>query len=104
LASWCGPCLRELPQLQNIYQHLKDHGVVVLGIDDEKKAKAESFLQKHHYTFTMLHDAGKLVFKKYHASVIPLTVIINRKGVISSVLAGYHSRKKLLEAIKSAGL
>jgi cytochrome c-type biogenesis protein len=103
-ATWCGPCRQELPHLQSLYQQLKGKDIVILGINNEKKAKVAAFLKKYHYTFTNLHDSGHAASIEYHALVIPSVFIINKKGIVVDYLAGYHSKKQLLKAIKKARL
>jgi cytochrome c-type biogenesis protein len=103
-ATWCGPCRQELPHLQSLYQQLKGKGIVILGINNEKKAKVAAFLKKYHYTFTNLHDAGQSLASKYHVFVIPSVFIITNKGIVSDYLAGYHTKAQLLKAIKKTRL
>jgi thiol-disulfide isomerase/thioredoxin len=38
-ATWCGPCHKELPHLQSLYQQLKRKAIVILGINNEKEKK-----------------------------------------------------------------
>jgi peroxiredoxin/outer membrane lipoprotein-sorting protein len=99
-ATWCGPCRKELPHLQSLYQQFKGKDVVILGINNEKRKKVTSFLKKNNYTFTNLYDPGQKTADKYHVLVVPSVFIIDKKGSVSAYLAGYHSLSTLRKAIK----
>jgi len=89
-ATWCGPCLAELPQLKKIYKELHDQGFEILSIsldDDEQAArqyiKRENLNWGHLLNATMPpgHDAAGL----YAVEAIPHTVLIGRDGRIVSL-------------------
>ncbi len=45
-ATWCGPCLRSIPHINELYQSYKDQGLVVVGVSDENRSKVEPFVKK----------------------------------------------------------
>jgi peroxiredoxin len=104
-ASWCKPCLKELPRVQKIYQDFKKDGLVVLGMNAEKIPKAQSFVKKHDLTFTNLHDSDrKVAHTKYYVNAIPSVFIIDRKGIVRSYLVGLYPENELREAVEKVGL
>lgn len=86
-ASWCGPCVRELPHIEKLHRDFKDKGLVVLGLDNEDVEIAREFVKKNGYTFTTLVDEGREVSMKYGVSGIPQVFIIDREGKVR-----YHAR------------
>src|SRR5262249_20127445 len=70
-ASWCGPCVAELPHIEKLHKDFKDRGLVTLGVDNEEADVARAFVKKKGYTFITLVDEGKEVTIKYGVSGIP---------------------------------
>ena len=80
-ASWCGPCIEELPALQSLYERLKERGFIVLGIgiDDTPSALLE-FKTRFGVTFPVLVDVAGKVKSSYRVSGVPETFIIGADG------------------------
>lgn len=89
-ASWCEPCRKEFPLLDQIYKKYKAAGFTLVGINVEPDAKdAESFIAKTPVSFPILFDKDSAVSKQYHVSGMPTTVLIDRKGVLRWVHRSY---------------
>ena len=90
-ASWCGPCRREIPALESAWRKLKDEDAVVLGVSvDDTEAKAEDFLGMFPVSYPMVFDAsGGKVGNPWGARSIPMTVIVDKRGVIRRKHLGY---------------
>lgn len=80
-ASWCGPCVSEMPALQRLHDQLKDQGfsVVAVGIDDEASALQE-FQQKFGLSFPILVDPAGSTKNLYKTSGVPESFIIGSDG------------------------
>ena len=91
-ATWCGPCLRELPELDRLADKFKDSEFVLLpiSIDDEGLALVESFYQqlgiKHLDKFI---DTDKQLARILPVDAVPATFILNRQGKVTSYLRSY---------------
>ncbi|MFC1870548.1 peroxiredoxin family protein [Chloroflexota bacterium] len=97
-ASWCGPCVSEMPFLQEIYEQWSGRGLVLLGINiGESSDKAEQFMQSHELSFPVLLDIKTEVARKYNISGIPTTYFIDQNGVIQEVIIGAFSSKAKIE-------
>ncbi|HUO78759.1 MAG TPA: TlpA disulfide reductase family protein [Steroidobacteraceae bacterium] len=89
-ASWCEPCRKEFPLLDQIYKKYKAAGFTLVGVNVEPEAKdAESFIAKTPVTFPIVFDKDSVVSKQYHVSGMPTTVLIDRKGVLRWVHRSY---------------
>jgi peroxiredoxin len=93
-ATWCKPCIKELPYLQRIYEKHADRGLSVLAvtIDSPKtESRVKPFVMGKKYTFTVLLDSSQEVFKALQGKgTIPYVVIIDRDGNIRYRHTGYR--------------
>jgi thiol:disulfide interchange protein DsbD len=80
-ATWCVPCIGELPTFNKVYRDLGSQGVAVIGVamDEEGAEKVRPFLQKHpiDYTVALGTDATA---KQYNLDSYPVTVVFDRAG------------------------
>jgi TonB family protein len=103
-ATWCLPCLVELPHIEKLHKELKDSGVVFLGINDEEADTAREFMNSKGYTFASLVDTGKEVGTKYAIEVIPQTIVIDRTGKVVAHYFGTRNEDQLLDGLAKAGV
>jgi peroxiredoxin len=88
-ATWCPPCIDEMPSLQRLQQAFADRGVEVVAVSvDERFSDVGAFVRKFHLTFTVLHDDGKKVSRKYQTFKYPETYILDREGRLKSKVIG----------------
>ncbi len=97
-ASWCAPCVRELPTLAALQQEFKSRGVVVLAVsEDDKFSDAVQFYHRLGIRgLTPFLDQGHLVWLALHTRGIPISVMIDRKGRQFNRIEGpidWHSDK-----------
>ena len=99
-ATWCGPCVAELPHVKETYSHYKAKGFDVIGISlDRDRAKLESFIKDEKMAWTQHFDEGGVIASKYGVNSIPTTYLIDGEGkIIASNLRG----KRLEEEVKKA--
>jgi peroxiredoxin len=82
-ASWCGPCKREAPALERVWQGYRSQGVVVLGIDtNDASNDAREFISAHGVTYPTVGGGGRLAGKYGLAAGLPETYVLNRQGRI----------------------
>lgn len=88
-ATWCPPCLKELPHIQRFHEQYRDKGLVVLAIStDQEKEKVRPFVEQHGYTFPVLFADGK-VESAYKVGGIPVVYLIDREGAVQFHQLGY---------------
>jgi len=82
-ATWCPPCVAEVPSLNNLYEQFQDEGLVVLAISvDEEEEVYRSFLKRHRVTFPTVRDPERKVSGRYGTMKYPESYLINREGVV----------------------
>jgi thiol-disulfide isomerase/thioredoxin len=110
-ATWCGPCLANLPSLKRIYTDFKGKGIEVISFDadgeDETEgdaATANNYLAQHHYDWKNFHDTDRKVAKAFKWAAMPFLVLIDANGKIVYFDIGGHNRERnLRNAIASLG-
>lgn len=80
-ATWCGPCVSEMPNIQNLYDSLKNEGVSFLIISDENVETVRDFMEKKQFSFPV-YLRGPDVPIVFESDAIPITFIIDRDGRI----------------------
>jgi len=88
-ATWCPPCVAELPSLMNMQDRLQGRGVVVLGVSiDVDQAAYHRFLKERNVNFLTVLDPEQKVAGMYGTSGWPETYIIDRQGVMRRKFIG----------------
>ncbi len=86
---WCGPCLAEMPYLNKLFLEFKDRGLVVMAVaEDPAEKPLRSYIQEKGIAFTILMDKDKKVYFRYSLFGIPVTFLIDKKGVIAEKFIG----------------
>lgn len=86
-ASWCAPCVEELPSLLELQRRMPQLAVVGVSIDQDPDVYRQ-FLVRHHVDLTTVRDADQKVNALYGTVQIPETYIIDREGLIRRKLVG----------------
>jgi peroxiredoxin len=89
-ATWCGPCRQEMPLLDELYTKYQRAGLTVLGVNiDAPAAQAADMVQVLKVTYPVLIDDRQEVSRLYQIGTMPLTVLIDRQGVVRYVSQGF---------------
>lgn len=88
-ASWCEPCLAEMPSLQRLCHQLGAERFEVLGVNyQEGLARINAFVQKTGVTFPIVRDTDGAIARAWSARVFPSSYILDRAGQIRYLLVG----------------
>jgi thiol-disulfide isomerase/thioredoxin len=89
-ASWCEPCRRELPALEDLHRRHAAAGLVVVGVSvDEQRGDAEAFLRDRvRLSFPIVHDADRSLGRAWSPPKMPTVFLVERDGTIARVFAG----------------
>ena len=93
-ATWCEPCRKEMPLLEDIYKKYKPMGFTLIGVNVEPKTgDPEGWLSKlpKPVTFPVAFDVDSKVSKLYKVKGMPTTVFIDRKGNVREVHISYKA-------------
>jgi peroxiredoxin len=103
-ATWCPPCIEELPSLDQFQQELANSGVVVLGVSVDKDEKAyKRFLARAKVSFLTTRDPENKINAEYGTFRFPESYIINSDGkvVMKIISATNWTDDKMLSFVKS---
>jgi cytochrome c biogenesis protein CcmG, thiol:disulfide interchange protein DsbE len=88
-ATWCPPCVEELPSLMSMQERARRRGVVVLGISiDVDEDAYHRFLKQRNVNFLSVRDPERKVAKLYGVHGWPETYIIDRQGLVRRKIIG----------------
>jgi peroxiredoxin len=88
-ATWCGPCVQEIPSLVEMAEKVKPKGVTVLGVSiDVDEGAYKKFLQQHGVTFLTVRDPDQKSASLYGTTGWPETFIVDRQGVLRRKFVG----------------
>lgn len=90
-ASWCGPCLQSMPFMQSLQQSYQSKGLQVVTLNvDENPEDAKAFISEHGVTLPVVVDRSGECASAFQVSAMPSSFLIDRKGKIRHVEAGFH--------------
>jgi uncharacterized protein (TIGR03435 family) len=84
-ATWCVPCIRAMPHLNEMADALKDAPVQFIAITDENAEIVNSFLKKRPIKAWIGLNTDKSMFAQYGVTSIPRSVVIDRSGKIAAI-------------------
>lgn len=89
-ATWCGPCRVEMPAMEQLYRNFSrgEFEILAVSTDPQGVAVTRPFQQEMGFTFPILHDAEYRVGFIYGARTLPLTFMVDRRGVIRKKIFG----------------
>jgi peroxiredoxin len=95
-ATWCEPCKKSFPKLQDLYVKYKASGleIVAISVDDEKTGIVD-FAKTHGAKFPVGWDDGKKVADQWKPENMPSSYIVGKDGVVKHVHRGYHDGEEL---------
>ena len=97
-ATWCSPCVSEMPYIQEIHEDWSDTGLMVLAINIGDSPQAvEQFLQEHNLALPVLLDTQNRVAAQYGIQYIPTTFFIDKDGIIQEKIVGAFTSKTQIE-------
>jgi len=96
-ATWCGPCVKNIPHLIELHEKYKDKGIVIMGLTDEPASKVKAFATKMKMTYPL--GVNSRTASIYGVRGIPHAVVVAPGGKV--VWSG-HPASGLDKAIENA--
>ena len=91
-ASWCIPCLDEMPSLESLYKKLKKNKenfeIIAVSIDALGADVVNKFIKKYQISFPVALDPRHKIKKLYSAKGVPETFVIDSKGILVQKIVG----------------
>lgn len=102
-ATWCPPCVAEMPDLQKLSEDYAEE-LVVLGVNVGDTAEdAAAFMEENGYTYPMYVDADyTLALSMFPSPYIPFTVVIDPNGVVTAIHSGLATYETFQEYVDAA--
>ena len=89
-ATWCLPCVDEMPSMERLYQELKDENfeIVAISIDAMGAEAVAPFMKKNKLSFAALLDPEGTIKSAYQTTGVPESFIINKRGILVEKIIG----------------
>ena len=101
-ATWCPPCVKELPHIQAKYEQYKDRiHFLAISVASEQEAPAQ-FISSKGYTFTVGYGNEREISRAYHVEAIPMSFIIDTNGVVKAKIVGSMDEADLERFLQNA--
>lgn len=97
---WCGPCVGEMPELEELYEEYSDEGFLILGIYSDNDSDAKEIVDEAGITYPVVKYISQ--FDKYQSGYVPNTIFINGNGDVltDEPYIGANSKEGWEEIIK----
>jgi thiol-disulfide isomerase/thioredoxin len=81
-ATWCPPCRKSIPHLNEIYTKYKSQGLEIVGITDEDEATVKKFQQQVPMEYNVAINTPQSVYQQFGVEAIPTAFLVNKGGKI----------------------
>ncbi|WP_223703521.1 thiol-disulfide oxidoreductase ResA [Sutcliffiella deserti] len=96
--TWCKPCEREMPYMENQYRVFKEQGVEILAVNiQETNVAVQRFADRYNLSFPILLDKNDQVRQAYGIVPLPTTILIDENGKILKKDSGQLTEAKVKE-------
>ena len=101
-ATWCGPCIREMPNVKRTYEKYKDQKFQIIGISlDRSQQPLEAFIEREGLAWVHYWDKSQKITNQYGVRGIPSVFLIDGEGVIRKTnLRGHSLETAVAELVK----
>lgn len=96
-ATWCAPCIEEIPHFVDLYSTYKNKGLEILGVSVDKQGPGvvKPFIEKHKVNYPVVIDDGRIMDKYGPTMGIPTTYVIDKAGDLRYFAVGALTKKEL---------
>ncbi len=93
-ASWCVPCRRSFPWMNEMQEKYGDDGLVIIAVNlDNEPSDADKFLQQYPANFSIAYDHDRQLANQYSVEAMPSSYLIDRDGSVIERHLGFKSGK-----------
>lgn len=101
-ASWCGPCVNEMPNIDSLAQKYGDQINFAAISVDEEPGDAKAFVQRSGFSMSFYTGDNQLLGSAYGLSAIPVSILVDKDGNIIAKAVGGMSESDLEEFLQPA--
>lgn len=95
--TWCKPCEKEFPLMEEQYQVYKDQGVQILAVNiAQSDYEVEQYAERKNLKFPIVIDKDKSVMQAYNIRPLPTTILVNPEGEIVKIITGEMSEEDII--------
>ncbi|MFD2445904.1 thiol-disulfide oxidoreductase ResA [Bacillus sp. CGMCC 1.16607] len=100
--TWCKPCEREMPYMNNQYKHFKEKGVQILAVNvGESDLAVKKFVERYDLQFPILIDKDSQVQTAYGVNPLPVTFLIDPSGKVVKMSTGTLTESMIYDYMQS---
>lgn len=107
-ATWCAPCVAEMPDLEALFERYEPQGLIVIGIapetTDVQLPDLQKFLAERKISYPVLVDKGNKIQSDFGIETFGQSFVYNREGKLIAQTPYSRTRKQLLEMLAQAGV
>ena len=102
-ATWCPPCVYEMPFLEEVHQQLPENAVILTIDIGENADTVSAFATEHGLTLPIILDPRGAIAQQYRANQLPTSVIIDADGIINQYKVGpFSGPEEILDRLERA--
>ncbi|ABS21519.1 thiol-disulfide oxidoreductase ResA [Bacillus cytotoxicus] len=99
--TWCKPCEKEMPYMNELYPKYKEKGVEIIALDaDETEIAVKNFVNQYGLKFPVAIDKGSEVINTYGVGPLPTTFLIDKEGKVIQMITGTQTKEQMEEYLK----
>ena len=95
-ASWCGPCQKELPELQSLARRYPNVAFLAVNVD-RNSSSGRRMMERLKFQLPVVYDPKNEALALYDVASMPTSYIVDRRGTVKFRKAGYSDRDKLTQ-------
>lgn len=104
-ATWCAPCIIEMPYLESAYQDASNQNLLVLGINaGEAPDQVEQWIDANSISFPIVIDPYGELERQYQIDGYPTTFFVDNQGRVQEVVSGQLTREALRRGLAAIGI
>ena len=105
-ATWCGPCIDEIPMIKSIAETYRDQGLEVVGVSLDRDEQAlRDFVKEENLSYVQVFEKEKsqTIAKSYGVWGIPSVFLVNKNGVINAMHLRGNRTEEAVKALLASG-